>query len=419
MGNDIFYNNTLVTNNKTMKKTIIGLTAYVLYGLCMSAQSTLGGLYQVITSTSDFTAGDTIILVSYDESKNMYAMGTYNGSEGNAFYAINIGTTTADYLPSTITLDAANTSGNAYEYRTVIYKDSHTIGLKDVNDEFVYGTTSNTNLTLSATGTKWIPSKYEDNDNYPYNAVCLRIDASRYVSYTPPYGFRNYANAVAPNYCMRAYCYKKVGTNNVFRIGSTGYATMYYGSNDVELPDGLTAYTMNVTKEGGEYKLHMNNIGTSVPHGTAVLISGEANTDYYPTIYSATATIANDWSSVEGNMLHGTDTDALQSNGSGNYFKLADHATKGVGFYWGAADGAAFTNKAHKAYLFLPEELVSASLSDIPFSLIEDGATLVQITKAIDNNKTTLPLYDAAGKRMTDRRIDAVRITGGKKIMGK
>ncbi|MBQ9236967.1 MAG: hypothetical protein IJ183_05565 [Prevotella sp.] len=408
-----------------MKKFFIGLTASVLCGLSVSAQSTLGGLYQVITSTSDFAAGDTIIMVSYDESKNMYAMGTYNGNEGNAFYAINIiGTTTADCLPSTITLDAANTAGEVYEYRARIFRNAkdevESIALQDVNSDYVYGTTSNTNLTLSETGTKWIPSKYEDNDNYPYNAVCLRIDASRYVSYTPPYGFRNYANAVAPNYCMRAYCYKKVGTNNVFRIGSTGYATMYYGSNDVELPDGLTAYTMSVTKEGGEYKLHMNNIGTTVPHGTGVIVKGTANTDYYPTIYSAAATTANDWSGVDGNMLHGTDSEEEQSDGDGYYFKLADHATKGVGFYWGAEDGAPFSNAAHKAYLFLPEELTLSSLSDIPFSLIEeDGITLVEVTREDNKSQAVAPLYNVAGQRMNSRHGDGLRITGGRKVMAK
>ena len=110
-----------------MKKFIVCLMAGVLCGLSVSAQSTLGGLYQVITSTSDFAAGDTVILVSYDESKNMYAMGTYNGSEGNAFYAINIGTTTADYLPSTITLDAANTAGEVYEYKVIVHKTKGTL----------------------------------------------------------------------------------------------------------------------------------------------------------------------------------------------------------------------------------------------------------------------------------------------------
>ena len=406
-----------------MRKIFIGCMALLLCGLSVSAQSTLGGLYQVVTDASDFAAGDTVVLVSYDSDKNVYVMGTYDSGTGNAFHAINIGTTTEDYLPSTIALDEVNTSGNAYEYRTVIYKKDgvlETIGLRDVNDEYVHA--DGTSLTLSSdhsgSSHKWTPSVLV-NSNYPYNAVCLRIDASRYVSYTPPYGFRNYANAVAPNYCMRAYCYKKVGTNNAFRIGSTGYATMYYGSNDVELPDGLTAYTVNVTKTAGVYSLHRSNIGRTVPHGTAVVVEGTANTVYYPLVYSVAATTANGLSAVEGNMLHGTDEETMQSNGSGYYFKFADHATKGVGFYWGAAGGAAFTNKAHKAYLFLPEELISASLSDIPFSLIEDGSTLVRITKKDYNTHADLPLYNAAGQKMRAIRRDVMCITDGKKIMKK
>lgn len=397
-----------------MKKFIVCLMAGVLCGISVSAQSTLGGLYQVITSTSDFAAGDTVILVSYDESKNMYAMGTYNSSDGNAFYAINIGTTTADYLPSTITLDAANTSGNVYEYR--VGKSSSTVSLRN-GGNYVKGSDDNSNLTLFATACYWTPYKYSGDENYPYNAVCLRPNKSaKFISYTPIYGFKNYASSpVVGQYLMRAYCYKKIGTNNVFRIGSTGYATMYYSSNDVELPEGLTAYTMSVTKEGGEFKLHMNNIGTTVPHGTGVIVKGTANTDYYPTIYSATATTARGLSAVAGNMLHGTDSEALQSNGSGNYFKLADHATKGVGLYWGAENGAAFTNSAHKAYLFLPDEVLQSSISGIPFSELEGGVTLTLTTEE-DDNGMEKKAYDVAGRTMQGRGLS---ITGGKKIMKK
>ena len=398
-----------------MKKTIIGLTAYVLYGLSVSAQSTLGGLYQVITSTSDFTAGDTILLVSYDESKNMFAMGTYDSDTGNAFHAINIGTTTADYLPSTIALDEVNTSGNAYEYR--IGKSSSDVTLRS-GTKYVSGNKDDANIILSDASCKWTPYIYSDDVNYPYDAVCLKIK-TRFISYTPPYGFKNYVSATPPSYCMRAYCYKKIGTNATLSIGSTGYVTLYYSNQDVVLPDGLTAYTVNVTKTAGVYSLHRSNIGRTVPHGTAVVVEGTANTVYYPLVYSVAATTANGLSAVEGNMLHGTDEETMQSNGSGYYFKFADHATKGVGFYWGAADGAAFMNKAHKAYLFLPEELISASLSDIPFSLIEDGATLVRITKKDYNTHADLPLYNAAGQKMRDIRRDVMCITDGKKIMKK
>lgn len=405
-----------------MKKFFIGLTASVLCGLSVSAQSTLGGLYQVITSTSDFAAGDTVILVSYDESKNMYAMGTYDSATGNAFHAINIGTTTADYLPSTITLDAANTSDNAYEYEVSTIPKSSNIYISKAN-KYVTGDTSsdNDNLTLSTTSCAWTPTVYTSNPaKFPYNAVCLKKGSGKIISYVK--NADNFQNEYVgrSEQFMFAYCYKKVGTNTPLRIGSTGYATMYYSDRDVELPSGLTAYTVSVTKEAGNYKLRLNNIGTSVTHGTAVLISGEANTDYYPTIYSATATDANDWAGVEGNMLHGTDSEEEQSDGDGYYFKLADHATKGVGFYWGAEDGAPFSNAAHKAYLFLPEELTLSSLSDIPFSLIEeDGITLVEVTREDNTSQAGVPLYNVAGQRMSSRHEDGLYVTGGRKVMAK
>ncbi|MBO7645668.1 MAG: hypothetical protein J6S52_01480, partial [Prevotella sp.] len=399
----------------------IGCTALLLCGLSASAQSTLGGLYQVVTDASDFAAGDTVVLVSYDSDKNVYVMGTYDSGTGNAFHAINIGTTTEDYLPSTIALDEVNTSGNAYEYRTVIYKKDgvlETIGLRDVNDEYVHA--DGTSLTLSSdhsgSSHKWTPSVLV-NSNYPYGAVCFG-KGTQYISYTPDYGFKNYVNAITYS-GMRAYCYKKIGTNATLSIGSTGYVTLYYSNQDVVLPDGLTAYTVNVTKTAGVYSLHRSNIGRTVPHGTAVVVEGTANTVYYPLVYSVAATSANGLSAVEGNMLHGTDEETMQSNGSGYYFKFADHATKGVGFYWGAADGAAFMNKAHKAYLFLPEDMIEASISDLPFSLLEEGATLTNSISEAHSPYADSPIYNMYGQRTSPSCSNGLRMAGKRKVIGR
>jgi len=404
-----------------MKKFIVGLAAGVLCGLGVSAQSTLGGLYQVVTSTTDFATGDTIILVSYDAEENVYAMGTYDSEEENAFHAVNIGTTTADYLPSTITLDAANTAGEVYEYKVEKGKGFITLqnGGKYVQAD---GTSLKLSNTASSNLERWVPYLYENMSKFPYEAVCLKyyMEGMKFISYTPPYGFKNYSGAsVGGAYYMRAYCYKKIATNETLRIGETGYATMYYGSNDVELPDGTTAYTINVTKEGDKYKLNRSSIGTTVPHGTAVVVKGEPNTDYHPTIYSAAATEANGLTSVEGNMLYGTDTEAMQSNGDGYYFKLTNHATKGVGFYWGEDEGAAFTNKAHKAYLFLPAEMAPASISDIPFSSMEEGGvTLVEEVRNTETQDMTKSVYDLKGCR-ADAKGKGLRIVNGKKLIMK
>lgn len=136
-----------------------------------------------------------------------------------------------------------------YEYRIGI-KNS-TVSLRN-GTNYVAGSDENSNLTQSSSVCYWTPYKYSNDENFPYNAVCLRPNKSaKFISYTSFYGFKNYSDAsVGGAYYMRAYCYKKIATNETLRIGDTGYATMYYGSNDVELPDGTTAYTINVTKEG-------------------------------------------------------------------------------------------------------------------------------------------------------------------------
>lgn len=396
-----------------MKKFFAGLAAVVACGLSAGAQGTQGGLYQVVTSTSDFTAGDTIILVSYASDKKVYAMGTYDDVEKNAFHAINIGSTTADYLPEKISLDVVNTSGKVYEYRVGI--SSSTVSLRN-GTVYVAGKKDGTELTLSGTASLWTPYKYTST-KFGFDAVCLQLGTLRFICYSSTYGFRNYTDYTSSSDKTIAYCYKKKGTNTALHIGSTGYATMYYSSNDVELPDGLTAYTMNVTKESGEYKLHLNNIGTSVPKGTAVVLSGTADTDYYPVVYSVAATAANDWSAIEGNMLHGTDVKAMQASGDGYYFKLANHAEKGVGFYWGADNGAAFTNSAHKAYLFLPREMSQASLSDIPFSSLDEGITLVRDIKESKAAGAGVRGYDAAGRSVRSASARGLRITEKGKVM--
>ena len=42
------------------------------------------------------------------------------------------------------------------------------------------------------------------------------------------------------------------------------------------------------------------------------------------------------------------------------FYKLANDKDKGIGFYWGADDGAAFINSANKAYLAVAGEASAA-----------------------------------------------------------
>lgn len=135
--------------------------------------------------------------------------------------------------------------------------------------------------------------------------------------------------------------------------------TMYYGDRNLIVPEGATATT---------YKWANNELlpiktyeaGTVIPAGTGVVVSGINNKTYKfePTDQTGEPS--------EGNMLRGTDEDALTTGGE-KYYRLAldgDGDPASIGFYYGAEAGAAFTNKAHEAYLALP---ATARYEQYPF----------------------------------------------------
>ena len=196
----------------------------------------------------------------------------------------------------------------------------------------------------------------------------------------------------------------------------TGYATMYYENNDVELAEGMKAFTVSLVEDGGVYKLRLNDVGTIVPHGTAVMIKGTPNTEYSPLLYSISATTANGLTAQnDDNVLYGTETEAMQSNGAGRYYKLVnDQTQQGMRFYWGAPNGAAFTNMAHKAYLFIPASSPAALISE--FSFTDETTAIGYISENTGADKTQKN-YDITGRRLYAPISNAINIINGNKTI--
>lgn len=190
-------------------------------------------------------------------------------------------------------------------------------------------------------------------------------------------------------------------------VGSTGYATLYYGEENLEIPSGVTAYTVTMS-ESGNAKLNEYS-GTVIAKGTGVVLSADAGTYYFAKKESAeTAATAE-------NLLKGSD-EAATTAGGDVYYKLSLNAAKeegSVGFYYGAEDGAAFTNGAHKAYL----ALTKAQAGNIRAFLF-NGETVTGInaaTTAVSNNEKA---YDLQGRRVQNLG-KGLYIVNGKKVIKK
>ncbi len=202
--------------------------------------------------------------------------------------------------------------------------------------------------------------------------------------------------------------YKKKAGYDI-EIGTAGYATAYYGDEALTVPTGVTASTYAV----------VNNVltatktyaaGEVIPKATGVVLKGDAAT--YRFAVSSEAGKA-----PESNQLYGSDEDAKTNvEGATKYYMLSlDSKNENPGFYWGADNGIAFTNAAHKAYLALG---TTASVKAFLF----DGGTLTGIStvNASKSNDANAPVYTLSGVRMSGSQLPAgVYIKNGRKFMVK
>lgn len=389
--------------------------------------TTTGGTYQLITTknVNELEDGDIVIYASrmQDAGNNWYLtiMGEPD-AENDMFnyYQTSTKLTNGENtsMPDEITLETVNTTGYPYEY--IFKKSGETFALlNNYGDDFyVKGLSedgaSNYPLTVSADPCYW---------------SFAAIDATTYIR-TQMSGYRvlkaqtTYTNATykykfdTHTIGYIALCYKKeLPTTSSFSLtlNETGYATMYYANNDVELAEGMQAFTLSLVDDEGVYKLRFNDIGTTVPHGTAVMIKGTPNTEYHPTLYSVAATTANGLTPLnDDNVLYGTETEELQNNGDGRYYKLANDPTKGMRFYWGAANGASFTNSAHKAYLFIPASSPASITSE--FLFIDDATAVGSISENNNANKAK-KIYDITGRAQGNSHSNAINIVNNKKFI--
>ena len=189
-------------------------------------------------------------------------------------------------------------------------------------------------------------------------------------------------------------------------ISSAGYATLYYGDKNLEVPAGVKAYTYSVV--GGE--LIVNNTYEAddiIPAGTGVVLEASAG-DYSFTV-SEEGGLSDD-----GNMLRGSDEAEEVSDANYTYYILSD-GTKGIGFYYGKKDGKdsphAISNAAHKAYLAVPNEQTGAK-TGFAFSMLADAISTAVISEQ------PAPVYNLQGQRVNNAQLKpGIYVSNGRKFI--
>ena len=191
------------------------------------------------------------------------------------------------------------------------------------------------------------------------------------------------------------------------KITDLNYSTLYYGNENLVVPPYVTAtaYSVNGNKLQAVKTYNTDDV---IPARTGVVLYSEKGNTYKFDITNASG------ESAIGNMLRGSD-EAATTTGGDRYYMLSLNAASdptSVGFYYARANGAAFTNGAHKAYLALPAAQAKA------FSYLfneTDGISTIPNDKAETANGIW---YTIDGKRLNGQPTKkGVYIVDGKKVV--
>ncbi len=206
--------------------------------------------------------------------------------------------------------------------------------------------------------------------------------------------------------------YEKISS---FNITEAGYAT-YYTSDAYAMPTGVTGYTITANNGSELTMKEAYTEGETVPAQTALVLKGEAGK------YSFLPTTSTEITPAD-NKLHGSDV-AAETHVEGTnvkYYKLSyDSKGANLGFYWGAENGAAFTNGAHKAYLALDGTTLLSQKQGFSFVDLMNGLT-TSINQANAANAAKQSIFDINGRRVNswNGAAKGIYIVNGQKVLVK
>ena len=213
-----------------------------------------------------------------------------------------------------------------------------------------------------------------------------------------------YSNSVViKDYCTTVPT-ATITLNGACTDGEKIYGT-YSNSSAFIVPGDLTVSEIKVNK--GNLSITNYTTGAVVPANTGVMISSTTSGDHTVALTTEAGTSVLG----EDNMMKASSVAMTQSDTK--FYRLTMHNGTDIGFWWGAADGAAFDIAANKAYLAVPTSALATARQG--FSLFGEDEV-----NGIDNPQlSTLnsqPIYSLSGQRV-EKAKKGLYIVNGKKCV--
>lgn len=371
-------------------------------------------VYKKVTSQEEIVDGGEYLVVCEDYN---VAMSDYNSSTHFMDqYGIIIDKTNNTIITSkdlAVTL-VKRSSGYGIRYDATNYIAWQT---KQSKDTYFYKSSS----SVSTDGnTQWTISVLPDGNVEIRNVT----KNSRYIKYNGSTDFRAYTS----DYGNPVQLYKKVTVPSSLTLRAKGDDSNYYATfsstKDVVFDNDVTVSTVSVVDgalqikplEKGTYSINALDKskvedGYYVPANTGVLLtSPTTNTTCYVPFTKKSVTVD------ASNLLVAVSESGMFTGKDGyKYFKLAyddsDNHT-GLGFFWGAADGAPFNVVAGLAYLAVPDAVVANAKSGF-LLYAPTGVEVVRVPEADGK------IYTLSGQRVDKISGRGVYIINGKKVVRK
>lgn len=398
-----------------MKKTTLTiLMTFILFasGYAQSNENVFGSTYELVRGYKKVHSDGIYLIAGYLSEKNggggsLYLMSSDNLNDGIIEGKLYTNVTT-DAPPATIVLDESSYSK---EIPGLEYRFNNTLTNKNIRYFRItlkgQHLTNVSNSKIEFQGTRTDNSLWILKEATPNNYGIRFCNNNYKIAFNGDTKVFKIAQANKPNPDINLY--RKV--SHAIKIGKTGYSTFYYSTNDAKLPEGLTAYTYIIKQDGDVTKLvssHQFNAGDIIPANCAVVVKGQSG-NYSIALLEPTSKEKYD------NLLQGTNyAKVIENDATKQYYMLSlDNNGENVGFYWGAADGEAFTNKAHRAYLAIEK---SANGKVTSFVLNPEGECATGIMTVKTDSKMASAIYDLSGRR-TVNPSHGFYIINGKKYL--
>ena len=246
---------------------------------------------------------------------------------------------------------------------------------------------------------------YEVSGGYTYSGYCTTVEAVAEPTYAPA-TVNFVAHAGADYYAT--FSNAKV----VFMPNDVTISTVAVENNDVVMCNSTDGYL------GNEETVNIagNNVaGYYIPANTGVLLNSKNSGEV--TYYTVENKDVAAYNALLNNMLMPSVAGGEFTAEPGKvYYKLAYNdydKHEGLGFYWGAADGGAFSVKAGTAYLAVPTDKAAGAKG---FTLNGEATGIEGVNANVENAKA---IYNLNGQRVASMAKPGLYIVNGKKVVRK